>query len=115
MPKATLDQVTAGVMRYFEAEVQPHLPSDGLRGFGVGFASVLALSRVGDIIRSISTHPAVAMLGVVDPDGRVDIDALYKAASQAMPPDGVQVGVLGHQLRFHAEDLKKLRDMIAQQ
>jgi hypothetical protein len=113
--KLPLEKVTAGVITYFEQEVQPHLPSDGLKGFGIGFASTLALSRVGSIIRQAAMHPAVALLDVIDDKGNVDVEELYRAAMQAMPEEGIQFGVLGQQLRFYRDDLKKLHDMILQQ
>ena len=115
MARIPLDKVTSGVITYFEHEVQPHLPNDGWQGFGLGFASTLLLSRIGGIIKQLAAHPAAAMLEIVDADGRVDIEELYKAAVQAMPQEGMQIGVLGHQLRFNRDDLKKLRDMIVQQ
>lgn len=115
MSKVPMDKVTQGVITYFEDEVMPHLPNTGWQGFGIGFVSTLALSRIGSIMQQLTAHPVVAMLEIVDADGRVDVDELYKAAMQAMPEEGMQIGVLGHQLKFKRDDVKKLRDMIMQQ
>lgn len=113
--KATMEQITAGAMAYIENEVQPHLPSDGLPGFGVGFVATLAMSRAGAILRQLLDLPAVAMLDIVDKDGKVDIDSIYDAAMASMPESGLQVTLFKNTIKFHRNDIKKLRDMIAQQ
>lgn len=115
MTKVSMEQITAGVMAYFESEVQPLLPNDGLPGFGVGFISTLVAARSGAVIKRLLAHPAIAMLEVADENGMIDIDELYDAAMAAMPESGVQINVLQNTIRFQRGDVKRLREMIVKQ
>lgn len=108
-----MDNVIGGITAYFRGEVLPHLPTTGVKGFGVGFAASLAINRIETIIRQLAGIPVVAMLGVVDDGDKVDIDALREAALQAMPEDGISIQLTNqHRITFGVDDVHKLYKLI---
>lgn len=109
--RISINLIERGITEFAESEILPHLPSDGVAGFGIGVAAALAISRVGQLIDQLAKNPAISMLGIVDDDG-VDIDALYEAAVSAMPDKGLHVDIGKHRLKFGKSDLEKLYSMI---
>lgn len=108
-----MNDVISGITAYFRTEVMPHLPTDGVKGFGVGFAAALAINRIEKIIRQLAGIPVVAMLGVIDDNDMVDIDALREAALQTMPEDGLSIQITGqHRITFGNDDVQKLYNLI---
>lgn len=108
-----MGEVINGVSSYVKSEVLPNLPSEGLKGFGIGFAAALAMNRIETIIRQLVQTPLVGMLGVVDEDDRVDIDALRAAALQAMPEEGLGIQLTAqHKITFSDEDVNKLYNLM---
>lgn len=108
-----MNDVINGITAFFRTEVLPHLPTDGVKGFGVGFAAALAINRIEKIIRQLIGLPVVAMLGVVDDGDMVDIEALREAALQAMPDDGLGIQITPqHRITFGADDVNKLYKLI---
>lgn len=108
-----MSDVINGITNYFRSDVLPNLPTDGIKGFGVGFAAALAVNRIERIIRQLAELPIVAMLGVVDDQEMVDVDAMREAALQAMPEEGlgIQIGTQ-HKITFGADDVHKLYKLI---
>lgn len=74
----TINQVQTGLMKYIDNDVLPHL--SGIRKVGLGIYSSLAANNISSIVMQYRDHPAVTVLNVLDKDGNVDIDQLYKAA-----------------------------------
>lgn len=111
--KVSFDRLVEGVTGYIRAEILPNLPSSGVQGFGVGVAASLAMARIEQLMRQLLDNPVVAMLGVVDADGMIDLDAIRDAAIQAMPSMGIKVPVFGQlSLAFDDGDINKLYSMI---
>jgi hypothetical protein len=107
--KVSFDRLNEGVRQYVQAEILPSLPSQGIQGFGVGFAATLAMNRIETILRQLLANPAVAMLGIVDESGMIDLDAIRDAATQAMPGAGIKVPIIGQlSLSFDSSDVDKL-------
>lgn len=73
----TLEQVKAGLAKYIDKEMLPHL--NGFAKIGLGAYSALAMSNLGAVLMKYKDAPAVSILGVIDEEGNVDIDKLYDA------------------------------------
>lgn len=73
----TMEQVKAGLVKYIDNDVLPHLT--GMKKIGLGVYTALAAENVSAIISRYKTHPAVAVLDVIDDQENVDIDRLYQA------------------------------------
>ena len=79
----------------------------------MGMVASLAMARTEQLLRQLLENPAVAMLGIVDEDGLIDMDAIRDAALQAMPGAGIKVPLLGQlSLAFDADDVHKLYNMV---
>lgn len=103
-----LNQITAGLGDYIEAVMLPRM--DSKRKFVTGIAYILIVSKMDQMISVISALPAIKMLGIIDPDGNVDIDSLYKAAKAQIERQGeleISIKMLGD-FKFHAADIDEL-------
>ena len=72
----TVAQIQNGLAAFLDSEILPMLP--GWRRFAFGAAAGLMLSRSGEIYGKLKADPMVQMLGVIQPDDMIDIDALYR-------------------------------------
>lgn len=107
----TIDQIIRGMSRFADTEIIPHLPT------GKGIAAGIALSLVMDggkqQILALREHPAVKMLGIMDEDGKVDLDRLYSAARPKMEGQKLPVNIpLIGELKFDVNDLDRLYKII---
>lgn len=75
----SMNQVQKGLMKYIDNDVLPHLT--GMKRVGLGIYSGLAAQNFGAMVEKYKDHPAVSVLDVIDDNGNVDIDKLYKAAA----------------------------------
>lgn len=67
-------QVQRGVQRFLENDLIPKVP--GWQGVVLGAAAGIALSKAGDMIKSLGNIPIVKMLGVIDENDGIDIEIL---------------------------------------
>lgn len=74
----TMNQLQNGIAAYIDREVLPHLT--GMKRVGLGVYAAMAAGSIGPTLMKYRDHPAVAVLDVIDKDGNVDIDKLYRAA-----------------------------------
>lgn len=108
-----INKIEKGVAAYLDGELMPKLPSSGLERVLTGTALSLAIRRSGTIIAGYKDNKAVQMLGIMDANGNVDVDALAEELKKNIPTEGVKVDVpIIGALTFHKDDVDKLYEYI---
>lgn len=108
-------QITAGVGTYIQSKMMPRL--DDKRQFALGTFYFLGAVRINQMIDALRSNQIVQAFGIIDEAGQVDIDALYNAAHAQMQAQGkltLDIPFFGR-FAFNSDDLRELRDCIAQQ
>ena len=109
----SIDSVERGLARYIDEVFLPSFSRDGVKGFAVGMAASLLVKRGGNVLREYAKNPLLQQMGLVTPDGAVDIDAIRDAAKSNMPTSGLAVDLpMGISLRVNAADVDHMYDMI---
>lgn len=86
----SIAKIEAGVASYFDAEVMPKLPSNGIERILTGTAISLLIKKFSKTINETGT---LKTLGVQDEKGNVDVDAIAEELKKNMPKDGVRIDV----------------------
>lgn len=110
--KYSADSLVRGLMDYADAEIMGKLPTSGK--WVVGTAIGLANNKVTDVIEALRTNTIAHMLGIMDEDGMVDVDALIDAMKSSADKYGklvVEVPLIGR-LSFSSDDINNLRNFI---
>ena len=109
----TATELKAGLGDWLQTRLMPRL--DGKRQFLLGTIYGVGAGKMDAIISAAAENGAVKALGIVQPDGRIDIDTLYNAALAQMQAQGkvtIDLPLLGT-FAFDADDLRELRQCIA--
>lgn len=102
----SIQQALQGVSKYIDTEMLPHMT--GAKKVGVGIYTALVLQNAAGAVEKFKTHPAIAMLNVIDSNNMLDVDALYKAAFPLFAEkQRVNVPIIG-ELVFDQSDVEKL-------
>ena len=73
----TLQRFKTGLARYADTELVPKL--EGWEKIAFGAGASLMLSAPDEKLLKLLHSPAISMMGIVDEQDNIDIDALYKA------------------------------------
>nr|DAH18737.1 MAG TPA: hypothetical protein [Caudoviricetes sp.] len=109
----TVAELKDGLGDWLQTRLMPRL--DGKRQFLLGTIYGVGAGKMDTIISAAAENGAVKALGIVQPDGRIDIDTLYNAALAQMQAQGkvkIDLPLLGT-FAFDADDLRELRQCIA--
>lgn len=110
--KYNSEQVIQGLMNYADSEVMGKLPTSGK--WIVGTAMGLAANKTDRVIDMLKGNAIVQMLGVMDDDGMIDVDAVMTAMKTSADKYGkftVDVPIVG-KLTFTSADVDSLRNYI---
>lgn len=89
--KASIQKVQNGLIKFIDTEMVNHL--DGWQKIGFGAASALIVKNLPNTVATYANHPAIAMLGIIDKDNNIDIDALHDAILDHFGSDGEYVNI----------------------
>lgn len=109
----TVDQIKAGLGDYLQAKMMPRL--DSKRQFVLGMAYGMGAGKIDALIAEAGKNQIVKAMGLIDENGRVDIDDLYNAAiAQMQVQQRLQIDIpLMGAFTFDEADLRELRECIA--
>lgn len=105
----TMDKVKRGLANFADREIINKIP-DGGKKILVGTALSLALTNLEKIVMQYKDNAFVAALGVLHPDGSVEIESLAEAVKLYIPDGGAQINV--DVVGFHLADMKLHRSDI---
>lgn len=108
----TVDQVMTGIINYADSEIMGKLPTSGkwIMGTAIG----LATTKTNNIVDALRENTIAKMLGIIDDNGNVDVDALISAMRQAADKYGkvsFDVPMIGT-MTFSSSDVDRLRTFI---
>lgn len=86
---ASIDQIRVALAAYYDQVIKPTLP--GLKGILYGTAVGLAMAKPEKIIEKMM--PAAKMLGIMDDNGQVDVDALAREVKKQIASAGGEMRV----------------------
>lgn len=110
--KYSTDQVINGLIAYADSEIMGKLPTTGQ--WVMGTALGLASNKVGSALDVLKGNTIVQMLGIIDEDGMVDVDALTDAMKKSADKYGkitVDIPLVGR-LSFSSTDVENLKRYI---
>ena len=109
----SIDCVERGLARYIDEAFLPAVTKDNLKGFAVGAAATLFIKRGGHVLRELIKNPLLQQMGVVSPDGSVDLDLLREIALANVPPTGMIANApMGITIRISPADVTAIYESI---
>ena len=109
----SIECVERGLARYIDESFLPSFSKDSAKGFAMGMAATLIVKRGGNILRAYAANPVLQQMGIVTPDGDVDMDAIRDAAISNVPASGVAVDLpMGLSLRIKPDDVTAIYNAI---
>lgn len=95
------------IVKYIKDVVLPVMPSS-LMKFALATGSVLVMRKTEKLIQG--HMKLLQSMEIIDQDGNVDIEALYKAAKEGIKATGGKIEIKG--LIFNEQDIDKLYSMM---
>lgn len=109
----SIQRVQAGIAQYLDAEMMAQLPADGWRRVTAGAAIGVALKRMGAVTDELKKNGILNTMGVIDPDGNVDVEILRDELREKIPEDGMKIDVpLMGRMIFRKHDVDKVYQYI---
>lgn len=93
--------------KYIKEVVMPVMPSS-LMKFALATGSVLVMGKTEKLVQQYL--PILKAMDIIDEEGNVDIEALYKAAKEGIKATGGKLEIKG--LIFNEQDIDKLYSMM---
>lgn len=109
--KASIQKVQNGLVKFIDTEMINHM--EGWQKIGFGAASALVIKNLPNTLEQYANHPAIAMLGIIDTDKNVDIDALHDAVMDYFSSEGeyVNIPMIGR-MKITKQDVETLYQYI---
>ena len=109
----SIESVERGLARYIDESFLPAFPKDSAKGFAMGMAASLLVKRGGNMLKAYAKNPVLQQMGIVTPDGAVDLDVIRDAAMSNVPASGVAVDLpMGLSLRIKQDDVNAIYNAI---
>jgi hypothetical protein len=102
-----IDKIKRGAINYADAEILSKISGGSFKKVIAGAGIALYISNIEKIITENKDNALVAGLGVIHPDGSVDIERLAEAVKKYIPDEGVVINIelLGLEMKLHKNDI----------
>ena len=109
----TVDKIERGIAAYIDAELLPMMGMGTIGRVLAGAAGGILCKRMGSAISAMQGSRGATLLGLVDEQGRVDIDIIRDEIGKQMPESGlpVQLPFIGT-ITMYRKDINNLYDYI---
>lgn len=103
----SIDKIKRGLANYADAEIISKIPGGGLKKLLIGTGLSLYISNLERVILENKDNIFITGLGVMHPDGNIEIEKLAEAIKSRMPDEGVQVNIelLGLEMKLNRSDV----------
>lgn len=109
----SVEVIERGLAQYIQQAILPKMQGGSVKGFALNVAGTLLIKRGGNLLRQYAANPTLRQMGIIDPDGAVDLDVLREAVLDSMPKTGITIEApLGIVLRLNAEDVEEMYQLI---
>ena len=101
----TSRQIVEGITEYANKDIMPKLEPS--QQFMAGLVLGIAGGKADGMLKALAAQPMISALGVIQPNGEVDLDTLYAAASAQMDRQGflpIDIPIIGR-MTFDRGDL----------
>lgn len=101
-------QIVEGVVEFANKNIMPKL--EPTHQFLAGMALGVVGGKADGMLKALAAQPMISALGVIQPNGEVDLDTLYASASAQMDRQGalpVDIPIIGR-MTFDRGDLDEL-------
>ena len=106
----TTEKIKKGITNYFDTEVLSKIPDNGIKKVLIGAGLTLYINSLEKTIMEHKENAYIAALGVIHPDGTIDIDRVAEAVKTNIPAQGAQINVdlLGLNMTLHQSDIDNI-------
>lgn len=109
----SIESIERGLARYIDEVFLPSFPRDGAKSFVMGVAASLLFKRGGNLLREYAKAPVLQQMGLVSPDGGIDLEAIREAVRGNLPATGLPVDLpMGIVIRVKADDVEAMYEAI---
>lgn len=104
----TLTQVQQGLTRYVDTELMPKI--SGWQKWVFGATVSVSLSKISNIFNALKNNSFVKMLEVIDENGNVDIDTIYREFHKQAQSGAItfDIPVINMPLTLNSGDVDKI-------
>lgn len=109
-----IDKIKRGAINYADAEILSKISGGSFKKVIAGAGIALYISNIEKIITENKDNALVAGLGVIHPDGSIEIERLAEAVKKYIPEEGVVINIelLGLEMRLHKNDIDSMLSYI---
>jgi hypothetical protein len=89
----TIDKVKRGLANFADKEIISKAPGGSFKKIALGTAVGLYLSNLENLVMQNKDSMLISALGVIHPDGSIDIEKLATAVKENVPEEGMRINI----------------------
>lgn len=105
--KVTIEQIQKGFIKFIDTEIINHL--QGWQKIGFGATAALIIKNLPNIAKAYMNNPVVSMLGVIDSEEKIDVEAIHDALADYLTETGEYIDIpMFGRIKVTRQDLETL-------